>query len=139
MATTNLRIVIYCLIGIICLGGLSLYFYYDPSLSQIDFFPKCPFHSLTSLHCPGCGSQRAIHDYLNGNVVNGLKHNLLIPVVAFVLLYHFYVSLFKLINKKAPQRNLLDHPKFSLIILIIVLSFWVFRNIPVAPFHYLAP
>ncbi|WP_423242460.1 DUF2752 domain-containing protein [Zhouia spongiae] len=139
MATTRFKIFIYCIIGIICLSGLSLYFFIDPGTSQIDIFPECPFHALTGLHCPGCGTQRAIHDYLNGNIIDGIKHNLLVPVVVFLILYKCYVYLFKKLYNREPENNILEYSKLSLIVLVLVLSFWILRNIPTVPFCYLAP
>ncbi|WP_225974845.1 DUF2752 domain-containing protein [Arachidicoccus ginsenosidivorans] len=56
-----------------------------------SWFPKCPFRSLTGLQCPGCGSQRAIHDLLNLDILGAFRENALmvvsIPyiVTAFIL------------------------------------------------------
>ena len=60
---------------IVAIAGSLLYFLFDPSLSNL--FPKCIFHSLTNLDCPGCGSQRAIHALLNGRVIQAADFNLL--------------------------------------------------------------
>lgn len=50
------------------------------------FFPKCMFLVLTGWKCPGCGSQRAIHALLNGDVGAAWGYNALlvsfIPLVA---------------------------------------------------------
>lgn len=43
-----------------------VYFFFDPAGSRL--FPRCPFLSLTGLRCPGCGSQRALHSLLHGEI-----------------------------------------------------------------------
>lgn len=46
----------------------------------------CPLHAVTGLYCPGCGTLRALHDILHGDVVGALGHNALtIPVLAALL------------------------------------------------------
>ena len=39
--------------------------------------PGCPFHALTGLYCPGCGSCRALHQLLSGHVGAAISYNLL--------------------------------------------------------------
>jgi len=48
-------------------------FLHDPEHST-HFLP-CPFHWLTGWYCPGCGSQRAIHDLLHGRFEEAFGHN----------------------------------------------------------------
>ncbi|MDR9448893.1 MAG: DUF2752 domain-containing protein, partial [Psychroflexus sp.] len=57
-------------------GLIVIYFAFNPE--SISFFPSCPFHSITGLYCPGCGSQRAIHDLLHANFLAAFSHNPLI-------------------------------------------------------------
>ena len=113
-----------------------IYFFLDPS--KTAFFPKCPFLSLTGLYCPGCGSQRAVHHILQGEILEGIKYNLLFLLLAFVILYQAYRFALEKYRPK-PVRNLLHRPIVTNGILIAVLLFWVFRNIPEYPFNLLAP
>lgn len=115
---------------------LALYTFWDPTASAI--FPKCPFYSLTGFYCPGCGSQRAVHQLLNGNIVEGFRHNYLIALLLIVLLYEAYLYVMNVFfNKNIP--NFLHKSKVTLGILVIVLMFWVLRNVDVFPFTELAP
>lgn len=41
--------------------------------------PKCLFRLATGWSCPGCGSQRALHALLHGNLREALEMNLLLP------------------------------------------------------------
>ncbi len=51
----------------------------DPETAA--WLPKCPFHALTGLDCPTCGSTRALHHILHGEVARGLSYNPLAPVL----------------------------------------------------------
>lgn len=112
------------------------YFIIDPS--SFAFTPKCPFHTLTGFHCPGCGSQRAFHEMLHGNIWTGLQHNFLILFAFLIISYKFYLSY---INRSTSKKtnNLLHHNATPWLILALVLGFWILRNIPLEPFLILAP
>ena len=133
---TKLNIGLIIILIMAFLGMLSLYFVFNPS--EFTFFPKCPFYSMTNLYCPGCGSQRSIHDIINGDIVDGLKHNLLIVILGLVLTYDFGMTLMNRITNKI-KFNVLHSSKTTYTILILVILFWVFRNIKVYPFTILAP
>lgn len=45
----------------------------DPS--EAVWMPKCPWHALTGLDCPSCGSTRAFHHILHGELIRGLEYN----------------------------------------------------------------
>lgn len=130
------RIILFILGGLLGLFLLWLYFNINPNGQS--FFPKCPFHTITGFHCPGCGSQRALHDFLHGNIIEGFKHNVLIGLGILVFLYK---GLLMLRSYYYPQKqsNLLYHPKTAWLILILVVLFWLLRNLPFEPFSFLAP
>ena len=61
--------------AVLLLGGLvyaAHLFLHDP---EGGGFLPCPFRTLTGLLCPGCGSQRALHDLLHGRLGEALGHN----------------------------------------------------------------
>src|SRR5579864_5631489 len=49
-----------------CLAGVIVLRIFDPATSGA--FPPCPVHYLTGWYCPGCGSLRALHQLLHGNL-----------------------------------------------------------------------
>ena len=109
----------------LALAAVAVYYFYDPSTA--GFFPRCPFLVLTGYECPGCGSQRALHDLLAGDVASAFAHNALmvasLPVVAVYLsaealrrrCQRFYAA----VNSKA----------VIYVILAVVVAWWVLRNI----------
>lgn len=125
-------------IALILLGaGLCLiYIFINPN--EVDFLPRCPFYVFTGYYCAGCGSQRATHQLLNFNIVGVLQQNIFFLFVLLVMVYQLLITL---INKYANKKtyNYIHHPKTPIIVLIIVLLFWLLRNIPYYPFNLLAP
>src|SRR5437764_832981 len=51
------------------------------------FYPACPLHRFTGLWCPLCGSTRAVHAMLTGDVRAALHDNALLFLAAPVLAY----------------------------------------------------
>lgn len=51
----------------------------DPT--EAVWMPKCPWHALTGLDCPSCGSTRALHHILHGELIRGLEYNPMAPVL----------------------------------------------------------
>src|SRR4051794_18522002 len=59
-------------------AALAVLYRFDPATA--GFFPPCPFRLLTGLRCPGCGSTRALHQLLHGQVGAALALNPLLPL-----------------------------------------------------------
>lgn len=136
MVNSNLKLSLI-IIGVLALFGmLALYIFWNPS--ETNMFPKCPVYAITGIYCPGCGSQRAAHKILNGNIIEGVRHNYMILLLAMVLLYQGFMYVVNdMLGKNIT--NLLHKSKVTFSILIIVILFWVLRNIDIFPFSELAP
>ena len=112
---------------------LLLYFFVEP---KNGILPKCFFHELTGLYCPGCGVQRSFHALLNGHVLTAIDYNLLF-ILFLPLIIYFILAV--VLGKKHPSSSFIYKPVFSFTVVIVVVSFWVARNIPVTLFSWLAP
>lgn len=112
---------------------LLLYFFVEPKNGNL---PKCFFHELTGLYCPGCGVQRSFHALLHGHVLTAIDYNLLF--ILFLPLIIYFTLSFVLGNKYSSS-SFIYRSAFSFTVVIVVVSFWVLRNIPVTPFSWLAP
>jgi len=104
----------------------AIYFVFDPSEGM--FFPSCPFKSFTGLDCPGCGSQRAIHELMHLNFKKAFEYNaLLVLSVPYLLL--LIVFNFESVKQRFPKlERILFGWKSVWIITIIVILFFIFRN-----------
>lgn len=117
------------------LAGAAYLATHDPSLPGL--YPQCPFHTLTGLHCPGCGSTRAVHALLLGDFGTALGMNpLCVVLLPFVLLGLLLQTL--AFVRRQPPRELAPRGA-ARVLLVVVLAFWLLRNLPFAPFTALAP
>lgn len=114
--------------GIVC--ALGALFWLDPATAGV--FPPCPFRALTGLRCPGCGTLRALHQLLHGELVAALRLNPLmvisiVPLALWLVAFYLFPGYLA-----AMQERLGAGPVWA--VLIVVLVFWIFRNIPCYPF-----
>lgn len=63
--------------------------------------PKCLFHELTGLECPGCGSQRMLHALLHGNIIEAWHYNALFVAMIPILIPMTYLEIRKEAHPKA--------------------------------------
>ena len=123
-------------VALVGLCSLIALFAFDPADSSL--FPPCPFHALTGLHCPGCGTLRALHQLLHGNLCAAFLLN---PLMVSSLLFIAYWTLSGLACVVS-GRNVLRVfiPAIWIWTLLgVIILFWILRNVPVYPFSLLAP
>lgn len=115
-------------------GGVVLW-QFDPSAPG-SFFPPCLFHELTGLQCPGCGLTRMLHALVHGDIRRAASMNLMVlaslPALGAISL------------NEATHRRLLSSRVTRVLYsaklwFAVVIAFGVLRNLPWAPFSYLAP
>ena len=122
----------------VSLGGLiSIFYIFNPS--QHSFFFPCPFKLITGYHCPGCGSQRAIHQLLHGDIVSAFQFNPLMVLTLPILIYGLGITAWNFINSTQYRVKLFYNSFFIYGYFGLVAIYWVFRNIPYSPFNWLAP
>lgn len=118
-------------IGIVILSLLT--FLVDPNQSTL--FPICPFFYFTGMYCPGCGSLRSTHSLLHGEFLNALNYNALFVLsVPFVLLF-LVTDLWHIKRLQGFYAN----PAFPRVALLLIVAYWIARNIGLYPFTLLAP
>lgn len=120
-------------IGII---GICFIYFFNPANSAL--YVPCPFHKLTGFYCPGCGSLRAIHHLLHGDVVIAFRLNPLMVLLLPFLGYSFFAYVMGNIRGR-PVPPLVVPAIAIWVFLGVVLLFWGMRNIPTYPFSLLAP
>lgn len=111
-------------------------FWFNPA--QHSFYPRCLFHALTGLHCPGCGALRALHHLSRGDLQTALHFNPLVVLAAPVFLA--WQARNFLGKKPAPAHvNVFARPVVGWSLVALVVVFSIVRNLPFAPFTSLAP
>ena len=115
-------------------GGVIL-FHFDPEKTW--FYPACRFHQMTGLDCPGCGSQRALHALLHGQVLRALHDNLLLVLSLPLLLGLFAYWLWRAYHGEKPA--LFIRPAWAWGYVAAWVLFGILRNLPFPPFDSFAP
>jgi hypothetical protein len=125
------------LLAALVLPPLSVLLYSFPP-TESSYYPRCFFHAATGLHCAGCGTTRCLHALLHGLFAQALAYNALsVAILPYMLFWGARVSWAALRGQPSP-RPLLP-PWVSRAFLVVVLLFWVLRNVPYYPFTLLAP
>ena len=98
-------------------------------------FP-CVLHSLTGLHCPGCGISRMFISLASLDFKAAFSYNAYVmtvgPIAAVFILKHYIIYVLKGNKKIGKLENAL-----LIIALILAIVFGIIRNIPT--FSFLAP
>jgi hypothetical protein len=105
----------------------------DPNTHAL---PPCPFHALTGLYCPGCGSTRALHALLHADFAQAMAMNPLLVLALPVLAAMALNAAGWMPRGSEPLWRLLAKPKPWLWLLV---GYAVLRNLPWMPFAWLAP
>lgn len=91
-------------------------------------FPPCPFLKITGWKCPGCGSQRALHQFLHGELSFAFKLNaLFLPALAYVVYGYVTRAFFQ--NQWNKVKDKMYGRRAAGLILGIILLFWIARNL----------
>ena len=112
---------------------------FPPAVSP--YYPKCQLHSLTGLHCPGCGMTRFASALLQGDLPQAAAYNALglvaLPFAAVWTLQQVWAWLWGATPRRWFSPKWYERVSISFVGVMAV--FFVLRNLPVAPFTLLAP
>jgi hypothetical protein len=121
----------------VCVAGAASLYFQDPSQSG-GFLPPCPVYALTGTYCPGCGTARALHGLLHGDLIAALGYNPLL-VVALPFIIAVLSSYALRWTRRRPLPSFVTSRAVGLVAIWVVGVYWVMRNIPLFPFTLLAP
>ena len=104
-----------------------VYYFNNPAESW--FFLKCPVNYVTGLSCPGCGSQRAIHELLHLNFKQAFAYNpLLIAAIPYTALGIAFNT--ETLKTRYPKTRKFFYGQRALyVVLVVVILFFILRNI----------
>src|SRR3989339_76302 len=119
--------------GLIILVSIAVIvlFYFAPGEGGI--YPPCPTHYLTNFSCPGCGSLRALHNLLHGNIKEAFFFNpLMVMVLPFLTVWFLLYVLKSIFAVKLPEVKL--KPAIWWLIISCIILFMILRNLSFYPF-----
>ena len=122
------------------MGGLTLavsaaliLFFCDPV--RVPIYPQCLFYQVTGLDCPGCGSLRAMHALLHGNIAAALHFNAFL-----VLSLPLFAGLgFVFLRGRKTASAFRIKPVWLWLYLAALAIFAIARDLPVPLFAAFAP
>lgn len=122
--------------SLLALGAFSfvvaVLVFVDPRTAR--FAPVCPLHVTTGLHCPGCGTGRALHALVHGDLGAALRLNVLaVATIPVFLALATRAALRPAEKLPAPPRWL------RIAVYVLLAAFFVARNLPFEPFASWAP
>jgi hypothetical protein len=122
-------------IGLLVSGAVFLYVV-NPVTTRL--IPPCPFLWATNCYCPGCGAARAFHAMLRGDFGAAISYNPLL-MLALPALGYVYLSFLsgEIVGRRLPSPSSLR--TWTWVIPVVIVVYWVARNLPWEPFTYLAP
>jgi hypothetical protein len=126
------------LIALAAAGCASVYYLVTVPPTADTFYPRCQLHATTGLHCPGCGTTRALHALLNGRVGEALRYNALFPIVIPAVVWAFVHSIrvSKGLSEAHTSRAV---TRGFTALAVAVIAYGILRNVPIEPFTLLAP
>lgn len=123
------------LAAVIAFGAAVLY-RWNPATA--GFYPICPFFALTGWYCPGCGSLRALHQLLHGNLGTAFDLN---PLLVIALPFVVWEIAARLRGRPGwrPLSSASMPAAWVRAMAVILIAFGFLRNLPQYPFNLLAP
>jgi len=108
----------------------------DPS----PYLPRCFFHDATGLFCPGCGNTRAAHALMHGDLIEALRQNAYTVIALPFLAFAAWQTWWFWIRPGRPRESKLKwRHSYTLVAVGSLAAFTLLRNLPWAPFSWLAP
>ena len=98
--------------------------------------PPCPFHALTGLYCPGCGSTRMLYYLVHGHPLLAMRENALAMVV---LPWVIFTLCRQVLADPDPRIGTRGTRRWGIGFAGVLVVFMVARNVPVTPLCRLAP
>ena len=121
--------------GLLVLGAALLVLSQFPP-TETPWYPKCVLHEVPGLHCPGCGTARAVFAMLHGQLFQALAYN---PFAVFAVAWLAWEMLSRAVCHLVGWRRPLP-PVWTVWLFVgLLILYGLVRNIPVEPFQQLAP
>ncbi len=102
--------------------------------------PPCLFYQFTGLHCVGCGAGRCFLALFHFRFYAAFRAQpllfLSLPLLCYLALKFYLEFVFGKVILPFPK---IRNRAVGITVAVVVLGYWILRNIPYPPFSYLAP
>jgi hypothetical protein len=68
--------------------------------AEYSFYPRCPFHALFGILCPGCGATRALAALLHGNLLEALHLNIFATALFPIAFAYAAISYWRFVRRQ---------------------------------------
>ncbi|MBV7440814.1 DUF2752 domain-containing protein [Weeksellaceae bacterium TAE3-ERU29] len=123
----------------ILLGGAFIMIYQHLNPSKINIFPQCFTYQYFHLYCPGCGSQRAIHQLLNFDILKAFRYNPLLVMFTPFLIYIFCIYIYNFLFDKNIRIKIFNDNRFVYGFLVLIIAYFILRNVYLPGLEFLHP
>lgn len=120
----------------VTVGGLGLLYWFPPATSWI--YPPCLIRTATGFYCPGCGTTRALHALLHGDLKQAAHHNLLLVAMLPALAAFLMVQAVS-VARDGRWRAIRAPRILPVLLLGVMLLYALVRNLPFEWALLLAP
>lgn len=119
-----MRRLVVALIAAVIVAALIVIFIFNPE--KTVWMPHCPSHMLTGYDCPGCGTLRALHALMHGDVAAAWNYN---AAVFFALPVMAALAVAPHTRPHSPLRRFADSRRTPIAVFIALVAWTVFRNL----------
>jgi len=122
------------LTAVALLAAALVLFFFDPA--QGGFYPRCQFHKLTGLNCPGCGSLRSLHHLTHGEFRAAFQSN---PLLMMLLPWLAFLAARWVWHGNRAFESVFFRPAAVWTLVGVTVAFAVLRNLPWPAFAWMSP
>ena len=120
--------IIFAAIAGMAVVAIILYSYFIDTSTEV-LAPKCMLFKLTGFKCPGCGTQRALHELAHLNFGGFFRYNpilsLAIPYIVLLLYMQFFGG-----NERFPKFSEFIYGKKAIMwVFYLIIAYWALRNV----------
>lgn len=123
MRRATIILIVAVVVAVICVYS------YFVDTRGMAFAPKCVFFQWTGYKCPGCGTQRALHELMHGHLQGAFAYN---PLLFAAVPYAGLLAWLRYGDgsRRCPK---LDRAVFSqrgvMAVFWLLVGYWVLRNV----------
>jgi len=122
-------------LAVVALAGTAAFFLWKIQPEANPIIPRCLFLQSTGFYCPGCGSLRAIHHLLQGDLAQAWGMN---PLTVLLLPGLIFLATAELLFRRYDLALRIRSP-WIWVLLAVFLLFGILRNLPYPLLSVLAP